>query len=456
MKKPTLATKTKSELLKLARRLGLRGITTLRKDALASKISAAQQQKKTNLKHAPALPAAARKTAAPVRRRAIRKRPGTAAPVTAPPPKIARKRRLPAAAGRRKPVSAAAAAAVAAHKFDVAPTLPPPSRAPVAAPLGELPESYGTGRLFLVARDPGWLYVYWDLSGRQMADARQQAADGRLVLRLFEKNIAAPRQELALHHDSRNWYISGARLATTYRAELGYWEHGGRFHLISASRETTTPSAVLSSDRSVRYATIPVDMPREKLARLVRSHGRHGEPLAEALHRLQAQGAPLPFRASVEVGALTPEQEAAVERAVGGAAERTQAGSLEISEWLRQQLLGQPTSGLFSPGGASGPEAPGGPGGRRFWFAVSAELVIRGATEPGASVLMDGVPVPLNEDGTFECRYSFPDGQFRLPVMAVSASGGDRRAADLSFERKTNTAGEVGEASPVASRTEPS
>ena len=456
MNKTTLAAKTKTELLKIAQRLGLRGITTLKKDELAQKINSAKQQKKTNTmrKSLNTATAAVRKFTDVVRRRAIRKRGKTAVPAPAPAPKIARKPK--AASSEEQPVTATAAGATAAHKFDVTPKAKAPQQKFTEESLGELPEAYGTGKLFIVARDPNWLYAYWDLTGPQMSDARKRASDGRLVLRLFEKNVATPLQELTLHQDSRNWYISGVRASTTYSGQLGYWRRDGRFHVLSHSREATTPSAVVSADTTARFATIPVDVPFEELLSIVRSYGHQGAQLADALHRLQAQGAPFPFQVGIEVGPWTAEQAAALEQELGGdVLRRLQTGSFEISEWLRRRLLENISSGGsggFSPGGASWSAAPGGKG---FWFAVNAEVIIYGATEPDAKVTIDGKPVALNRDGTFQFHYAFPDGQFRLPVVAGSAAGDDRRAADLSFERKTNITGEVGAVKPSVQRPKP-
>jgi len=347
MNKLSLTAKTKAELLKIAQRLGLRGITTLRKNELIEKITSALQQRKTNAKRRilGATTDAVKKAVALVRRRAIRKRTGPSAPVAAAP-KIARKSK--AAPAGQKPVRSAEAAAVAAHKFDVSPKVRPPRQKFADESLGELPESYGTGKLFLTARDPNWLYAYWDLTHHQMADARRRAADGRLLLRLFEQNVAAPVQELTLHHDSRNWYISGVRASTTYRVQLGYWRPDGQFQVIATSRDATTPAAVVSTDTSARFATIPVDVPFEQLLSIVRSYSAGGEPLAQALHRLQQRGVPFPFQVGIALGPWTPEQAALIERELGGDLwRRMQTGSLELSEWLRKRLQENVSSGAM-------------------------------------------------------------------------------------------------------------
>ena len=448
MSKTDLNSKTKADLLKLAQRLGLRGISTMNKDELVESISRAQQRPAA-ARQPLAVAAVAKKVADEIKRRAVRKRDADKAAASAvesaTEPRATR--RVPGTATKKEHAATVAAAAEqSAHKFDLAPAkTPPPKQVFHEEHLGELPESYGTGRLFLVARDPHWLFAYWDLTWQQMADCRGQASDGRLLLRLFEKNHAAPIQELTLHHDSRNWYLPVNKAATSYHAELGFWRHDGTFNVVSRSREATTPADSVSPDTTARFATIPIDIPFHDLLGLIRGHILDGEKLADALHRLQREGFKFPFKVGVELGPWTAEQAKELQRLLGGdILKRTQVGSMEITEWIRRRLLEETSSGMFSafsPGGASW----SGPGPQKgFWFAVNAEVIIYGATEADAKVTIDGQPVKLRTDGTFSFHYTFPDGQYKLPVVAISAKGDDQRSAELQFERKTTTAGDVG------------
>jgi hypothetical protein len=138
-------------------------------------------------------------------------------------------------------------------------------------------------------------------------------------------------------------------------------------------------------------------------------------------------------------------------------------GSVEIAELLRKQAdrerlvplpeleLGLPSSvelPLFAaglkeqaPSSSSGVEERA--RGRNFWFNVNAELIIYGATEPGATVTIGGRPIRLRPDGTFSYRFSLPDGQYKLPASAIS-NDGDTRRAELQFSRETEYRGEVG------------
>jgi hypothetical protein len=154
----------------------------------------------------------------------------------------------------------------------------------------------------------------------------------------------------------------------------------------------------------------------------------------------------------------TPEQERALAKIISiDETRRVWMGSLEITELIRRRLshdvtspaptFGAPAFGISSPG-ISSVTSPFGGGGaapaKGFWFNVNAELIIYGATEPGAKVTLGGHEIKLRADGTFSFRFALPDGQYDLPAVAVSASGDDARAADLKFSRATEYLGDVG------------
>jgi uncharacterized protein len=437
MSKVDLSSKTKSDLLKFAQRLGLRGVSTLKKDQLLERIRRGKQR-----------------VAAAIKRRAIRKPKAEKPSLSKGARTVSKKSAKKKAATEKKTGSTRRGVKqtnadllktdLSAHKFDVTPKTKPPKQVFQEENLGTLPDNYGTGRLFLTARDPQWLFAYWDLTSQQMADHRVRSSDGRVVLRVFEKNHPTPIHELTLHQDARNWYVPVTKAATSYWAELGFWQYDGSFHVISRSRETTTPSATVSTDTTARFATIPIDVPYSDLLNLVRTHTPEGERLAEALHRLQAKGFPFPFKVEVALGPWTEEQEAHLARLVSGdMMRRTQMGSVELAEWLQRRLREESSSGMFSafsPAGASWSGAPQ----QGFWFAVNAELIIYGATEPDAKVTIDGQPLPLRPDGTFSFHYSFPDGKYRLPAVAVSGKTGEEKSVQLAFERQTKTQDDVG------------
>jgi hypothetical protein len=123
---------------------------------------------------------------------------------------------------------------------------------------------------------------------------------------------------------------------------------------------------------------------------------------------------------------------------------RVWMGSLEITELIRRRLAHEISSlGISSLSSLSSPFGGAGQP-RGFWFNVNAELIIYGATEPGAKVTLAGREINLRSDGSFSYRFALPDGKYDLPAVAVSADGTDARAAELRFSRETEYLGDVG------------
>jgi len=120
----------------------------------------------------------------------------------------------------------------------------------------------------------------------------------------------------------------------------------------------------------------------------------------------------------------------------GGPAAPTEAGG-ERPE--------RPGSGEWAEGHpqAEMPGQPAKPG--KFWLRVNAELVVYGATEPDAHVVVAGRQIKLRPDGSFTLRFALPNGEYELPVVAVAADQSQGRVAYMLFTRATQTLGEVGE-----------
>lgn len=83
-------------------------------------------------------------------------------------------------------------------------------------------------------------------------------------------------------------------------------------------------------------------------------------------------------------------------------------------------------------------ETAAGPG---LFFALKTELVVYGATEPDATVTIQGMPVPLRADGTFSLRIELPDGVHTLRAEARSSDGRRRRCIQPTITRRTSHEG---------------
>lgn len=387
------------------------------------------------------------------------------------------------------------------QRYALGPGGPPPAN--WAETGGDLPESYGTAKLWLTARDPHWLYAYWDLSSEQLRRYNTESDDGHLIVRVFEKEFLGEALITQhVHPESRNWFVHVPRAGAKYVAQLGYFDRQERWQTVALSPATITPPDSLSDDTSADFATLPVEVPFEQLVEMVKTVISQNVPLMEALAQLRAEGhenlptadtfapppraalaapksrsaatstkraAPVEIAGPAPAPTWTPAQAQALAEVITmDEVRRVWIGSLEITELIRRSMmkeltdqtaaqlatgqgaLGQGGPGLGSPSSPFGAlssfaGAIGGAGGQHgFWFNINAELIIYGATEPDAAVTIGGRKIRLRPDGTFSYRFALPDGKYDLPAVAVSAAGDDQRSAALHFQRQTHYSGDVG------------
>lgn len=324
--------------------------------------------------------------------------------------------------------------------------------APPLSGLAEpLPEAYGTQRLWLVARDPDWLYAHWDLTRAQQRQYNQQTAGGHLTLRLHAGAVGPePVAEIRLHPESRHWFVPIERPAEQFIAELGFHPVAGEeWQQIAVSNPVSAPTrpGPVAVTEPVRFAAIPVDVPLASLAKQVASKIALGKPLAEALREKQlASRRTFPLipppspdetgpRAAAEDMDRFLHELLALEIAEREAMQTLPVPGPTAADWpLPGAELGSPAGGLgiSSPVGASLDQVP-----RGFRLAVHAELILYGQTEPDATVLVAGRPVLLVVDGTFQLPIALPDGSYELPVTAIAADRRESRAVTVRITRAT-------------------
>jgi hypothetical protein len=330
-------------------------------------------------------------------------------------------------------------------KFELGPE---PVAQTFGAAEGELPEAYGTKKLFLTARDPHWLYANWDLTQEQLSKLNIRSADGHLVLRIYANTVEGhPLYEIHVHPESRHWFAHVERAGSSYAAELGFYSSVGRWTKVAVSATTVTPPDAVSAEEEFDLATIPFEFPFARLIELVKAAVRENYPLAQAIEELRRRGHPELPRIAGNGTHWTAQQETALGKIVTiDPMRRVWMGSMEITELIRRRLAQEISSMGISSFGVSSFSSPLGGAERKkgFWFNVNAELIIYGATEPDAKVTLGGHEIKLRPDGSFSYRFSLPDGKYDLPAVAVSADGTDRRAAELKFSRETQYHGDVG------------
>jgi uncharacterized protein len=262
----------------------------------------------------------------------------------------------------------------------------------------DVPLEYGDTRLVLLVRDPEWIFGYWEINEATRAELKlpRTGHDRRVVLRMFKIDGRNwPDEPAHYFFDvevgpfANNWYVKMPEPNSEWVGELGMFDEQGAYITIMRSNRISMPRDSVSEDTDAQWMVVE-----------------------ETYRKL--------YDAS------------------GGLTLRETRGSEEILRMLQKQvgpaLKGQAmSSGMFS--GSARPVAVAAE--KDFWLQVHTELILYGATEPDATVTVQGRAVRLNPDGTFSLRFALPDGQQALTVRAVNADGDMDREITPVVTKKT-------------------
>lgn len=424
MTKSELDKKTKAELIRLAKRkFGLSLKDTLKKDEMISLImkasrkflamatakkakpvvkpkpSAKAKKAKAATKKPVTTKAASKKSAAkPTGRAARSKATLKRAAIEAKPAKSVKK---PIAVKPTKRVGIPAAATasrvntgeerVQDAKYYVAPVQEH------LHPTYEPPRSYEDDKIVALARDPFYIYSFWDLHPDTRArvarnhGVRAESCD--VVLRVydvtdvdFDGGNAQGHFDITVGMVEGSWYINVPKDGRDYCIEIGQRDSYGKFYVMARSNVVCVPRAGVS-DR-VDEEWVMADEDFWKLYGLSGGFGPIGS-------------------------------------------------SEELAKAMKARLRGEVSSGGVSSFGASEQLAK-----RKnddFLFRLDCELIVYGATEPDAEVTLGGEPVTLRPDGTFTARFAMPDGLQVLPAKAVSANRKHEKSITPTMSRSTTS-----------------
>lgn len=263
-----------------------------------------------------------------------------------------------------------------------------------------LPGPYNETKIVLLVRDPYWLYAYWEIDNMVREDLLREFGSWEqlpLVLRVFDLSAAGATIkssgsyigingsssisssttyfDVPINPATGSWYIYVGEPGHSFMVELGVISSSGCYRMIARSNQITTP--VDSVSNVVDEEWMVVDEHFQRLYHLAGLPGGASEALLEGyqkrLERVSLAGS----------GAIS---------------------SISSPMLHRQQLLEQAVE-------------------RRFWLVLNTELIIYGATQPGAHLTIQGQEIKLREDGTFALRMALPDGVHELPVKAVTPDG---------------------------------
>lgn len=250
----------------------------------------------------------------------------------------------------------------------------------------DLPHGYGDDRIVLLVRDPYWIHSYWEIQqGTIERVLEENGLSGQHAQKVLRVYIGSETEYYDINVEGliNTWYINSGRPDTDFFVDIGIGVQD-RFIALARSNRVRTPLAGMSSVIDDRWMSL--------------------------------------------------EEEARTIYALSGGF-RMGEGSLGLQEMMERRLLAEISSGAISSFFGSGQirERP-----RGFWYNLDAELIVYGATEPDASVTLQGRPIQLRPDGTFTARFALPDGNQEIPVTFVSSDEVDRVTVEPKVSRRTD------------------
>jgi len=135
-----------------------------------------------------------------------------------------------------------------------------PSAHPTAH--GSLPAAYGEDYIVLLARDPSWLFAYWEITPTAWSRAKGELRDDecRTVLRVYllDPDAKCPQAyfDITVQPFSQSWYIPTGKRGGSYQAGIGIRTPDGSYLEISRSNIITAPRGSLSQLIDERWLTI--------------------------------------------------------------------------------------------------------------------------------------------------------------------------------------------------------
>ncbi len=256
-------------------------------------------------------------------------------------------------------------------------------------------DRYRDDRIVLMIRDPYWCFVYWDLSDDKEKkignEIQNSAGTCKLILRVydvtsigFDGSNAHQHKDIEVTGIAGNWYINVWAADRSYCVDIGLLYAGGNFVTLLRSNVVCTPCDKVSS--VVDEEWMVVDETFDQLCR------------------------------------------------TAGAGELGRSSEAITKYMLARERAEVSSGGLASMGSNGGRLQPA----RKedFWLVVNTELIVYGATEPNAKIMIQGEPLSLNHDGTFSVRYALPRGRQIINVKAVNAAGTQEREITPVVEKQ--------------------
>lgn len=290
---------------------------------------------------------------------------------------------------------------VESAKFEMKP--PEHGRKMMTTPPGaphDLPVGYGETKVVIMVRDPEWIFAYWEINDkiRIKHDLLRGRHDKTLALRIFDvtgvkfNGANANRfYDVIINDYAVSWYLRMPEVNRIWCVDLGYYDtQSGNFTTLARSNTVKTPPGAVSLKDDEEWMQIKEGQYEEILR------------LSSGLDIKDFRGSENLMRSIAEKINLQ------LERSLGA------SGSVTSGQTGKQETNKN-----------------------NFWLTVNTDIIVYGATEPGAMVTIQGKKASVRKDGTFSVYFSLPDGTQTISVKAVNARKDEERKITPKIIKET-------------------
>ncbi|MBI5537058.1 MAG: DUF4912 domain-containing protein [Deltaproteobacteria bacterium] len=137
-------------------------------------------------------------------------------------------------------------------------------------PRDQIPWGYGLNRICAMARDPDWLYVYWEITDDAIVQAREKLGNGGsdawccvrvydTTGRSFDGTNANDYFDIAVDRSAREWFVHIGKPTSVHHVDIGLKSREGFFQVLARSGRVECPRKSPSRDLTVEWMTVQAD-----------------------------------------------------------------------------------------------------------------------------------------------------------------------------------------------------
>ena len=131
------------------------------------------------------------------------------------------------------------------------------------------PSEYGRTKIVLMVRDPYWMHTYWEITFDKIEELKSHMGEAtfnesKLVLRVKNVTGASADKPVSFYDvqvapGATNWYINVPNDCASYIVDIGYIDPSGKFYLLARSNQVHMPRAGVSDIIDEEYESLSLE-----------------------------------------------------------------------------------------------------------------------------------------------------------------------------------------------------